>query len=198
MADEETKISETQAEIALNDNDVVNQTEKTTKVADAEVKISETNAETTTNDYITINQAKTNDFAEVKPSKGMKVSMNAIIITIAISAVYLLTVGLISGLVFRKINTCDSNSNAQGGGTTPIMTTLSTTSNQVTISTSQNPIMTTLSTTSNQVTISTSQTPIYENIRLPQIFQPYNYNLNIKVDFTPMGVSALNFKNTKN
>ena len=104
--------------------------------------------------------------------------MNAIIITIAISAVYLLTVGLISGLVFRKINTCDSNSNAQGGGTTPIMTTLST--------------------TSNQVTISTSQTPIYENIRLPQIFQPYNYNLNIKVDFTPMGVSALNFKNTKN
>ena len=73
MADEETKISETQAEIALNDNAVVNQTEKTTKIADAEVKISETNAETTTNDYITINQAKTNDFAEVKPSKGIKV-----------------------------------------------------------------------------------------------------------------------------
>ena len=51
-------------------------------------------------------------------------------------------------------------------------------------------------TTMSGATVTTTTMPIYENIRLPQIFEPYNYNLNIKVNFTPIGVSASNFTGT--
>jgi hypothetical protein len=209
-------------------------------MTDEEAKISET-------------EETENGFVELKGNKGFNVSMNVIILTIAISAAYLLAVGLISGLVFRKINACESNSNAQGGGTitpttvtttsstpmtvtttasTPMavtttastpMTVTTTASTPITLTTTTSTPMTvmtvttsssthiTLTTTSSTpislstttstlmtvtTTTSTTPKPIYENIRLPDIFQPYNYNLDIKVDFTPMGVSASNFSGT--
>jgi hypothetical protein len=270
-------------------------------MTDEEAKISET-------------EETENGFVELKGNKGFNVSMNVIILTIAISAAYLLAVGLISGLVFRKINACESNSNAQGGGTitpttvtttsstpmtvtttasTPItlttiasspMTVTTTASSPITLTTTASspitlttttstpmtvmtvtttsstpmtvtttvstpmtvtttvstpmtvtttvstpmtltttvstPMTVTTTTTSTPITLTTTSStpislstttstlmtvttttsttpkPIYENIRLPDIFQPYNYNLDIKVDFTPMGVSASNFSGT--
>lgn len=187
-------------------------------MTDEEAKISET--ENTEED----------GFVEVKGKKGFNVSMNVIIITIAVSAAYLLAVGLISGLVFRKINACESNSNAQGGGTITPTTVTTTTSTPMTVTTTASTPMTVTTTTSTPMTVTTTSStpitlttiasspmtlttttstpmtvmtttsttakPIYENIRLPDIFQPYNYNLDIKVDFTPMGVSASNFSGT--
>ena len=44
----------------------------------------------------------------VKTRNGIEISKNAIIITIALSLAYLLVVGLISGLVFRNINKCET------------------------------------------------------------------------------------------
>jgi hypothetical protein len=51
---------------------------------------------------------------------GIQVSMLGVIIGVTLSLVYLLTVGLLSGLVFRDINACKSNSGALDGLTTTV------------------------------------------------------------------------------
>ena len=47
-------------------------------------------------------------------AKGLDVSITVIIIVIAISLAYLVTISLLSGLYFRKLNACKTNSNSQG------------------------------------------------------------------------------------
>jgi hypothetical protein len=81
-----------------------------------------------------------------------------------------------------------------------VMTVTTSSSTHITLTTTSSTPISLSTTTSTLMTVttttSTTPKPIYENIRLPDIFQPYNYNLDIKVDFTPMGVSASNFSGT--
>ena len=58
-----------------------------------------------------IDDQNANNYIPVK-KPGFTLTFNIIVIILIVSTVYLLTVCLISGLVFREINACESKSNA--------------------------------------------------------------------------------------
>jgi hypothetical protein len=90
---------------------------------------------------------------------GIQVSMLVVIIGVTLSLVYLLTVGLLSGLVFREINACKSNSGALDGLTTTVTPITTTTQPYIPL--------------------------IALNATLPSYYDVSNYKLKMNIKFNP-------------